>query len=65
VSEYLPPALLDVIRGAANGETIADTAARRVVSPHTVKSQRRDAMRELGAKTMPHAVAIVVKERAA
>jgi DNA-binding NarL/FixJ family response regulator len=37
----LPPALLDVLAGAARGESIADTARRRVVSPETVRDQWR------------------------
>jgi len=54
----LAPAVRDVLRGAALGESIAETAARRVTSPFTVKTQRRQAIRELGARTLTHAVAI-------
>ena len=54
----LAPAVRDVLRGAALGESIADTAARRFTSPLTVKTQRRQAIRELGARTLTHAVAL-------
>jgi DNA-binding NarL/FixJ family response regulator len=54
----LAPAIADVLAGAARGETIADTAARRVVSPLTVKTQRRVAIRELEARSITHAVAL-------
>lgn len=59
----LAPAVLDVLRGAARGESVADTAARRVTSPWTVKSQRRDAIRTTGARTLTQAVVIALKDR--
>jgi len=57
-SANLTPAVRDVLLGAARGESVAETAARRVVSPETVKTQRRYAIAELGARNMTHAVAL-------
>jgi DNA-binding NarL/FixJ family response regulator len=52
----LTPAVLDVLAGAARGETATDTARRRVVSVHTVKTQRLRALEATGSRTMPEAV---------
>jgi DNA-binding NarL/FixJ family response regulator len=48
----LSPALLDVLAGAAHGETTEETARRRVVSPATVKTQRAVLLELTGARTL-------------
>jgi len=54
----LTPRLVAVIAGGALGETMAETAARLHVSPKTVDAERRAAYARLGARNMPHAVAL-------
>jgi DNA-binding NarL/FixJ family response regulator len=60
-SGRLTPAMVDVLAGAARGESVVDTARRRVVSPHTVATQRKLALQVLHARTMPEAVAVAVR----
>lgn len=54
----LHPAELDVLVGAAEGETADATAKRRSVSIETVKSQRRNVIAKLAAKNVQNAVHI-------
>jgi RNA polymerase sigma factor (sigma-70 family) len=61
----LTPSELEVLRGAAAGETAVETAARLRKSIDTVKSQRRAALRRLGARSIAHAVFIARDEIAA
>jgi RNA polymerase sigma factor (sigma-70 family) len=61
----LTPSELDVLRGAAVGETAVETAKRLSKSIETVKSQRRAAIRRLGARSIAQAVFIARDEIAA
>lgn len=47
---------------AAGGLTVRESAMRRMRSPETVKSQRTTLLAKLGARNMPHAVAIATQE---
>jgi RNA polymerase sigma factor FliA len=61
----LTPSELEVLRGAAVGETAVETAQRLSKSTETVKSQRRAAIRRLGARSIAHAVFMARDEIAA
>ncbi|MDX6567341.1 MAG: Bacterial regulatory protein luxR family [Gaiellales bacterium] len=52
-----------VLGDAANGMSVIETATSRSKSPETVKSQRRTILLKLGARNMPHAVAMMMSER--
>jgi DNA-binding CsgD family transcriptional regulator len=58
----LSPSELDVLRDAAQGLTVVESAASRIKSPETVKSQRKQVMVKLGARNMTHAVALAAAE---
>jgi RNA polymerase sigma factor (sigma-70 family) len=60
----LTPSELEVLRGAALGETAEETADRLSKSVDTVKTQRRTALRRLGAKSIAQAV-FIARERIA
>lgn len=62
-TQGLPRSLRDVLEGAANGETAKETARRRVVSEATVRAQRRELLRRIGARRITEAVAIAGRER--
>jgi DNA-binding NarL/FixJ family response regulator len=51
---------LDVLAGLARGLMTEDVAAEMFLSPHTIRSHVKAAMRKLGAKTRTHAVAIAL-----
>lgn len=51
---------LEVLAGAATGETLEETASRMCLSFHTVKSHRVRAVKRLGARDMTHAVALAM-----
>lgn len=53
---------LDVLRDAACGLTVAESAATRFKGTETVKSQRRQILLKLGARNMTHAVALAAVE---
>src|SRR5207244_2283227 len=61
----LTPSELEVLRGAASGETAAETADRLSKSPDTVKAQRQTALRRLGAKSIAQAVYMAYDQIAA
>jgi RNA polymerase sigma factor (sigma-70 family) len=61
----LTPSELEVLRGAAAGETAIETASRLQKSIDTVKSQRQAALRRLGARSVAHAVFMAHDEIAA
>ncbi len=61
----LTPSELDVLRGAAGGETAHETARRLRKSIETVKSQRRTALKRLGARSIAQAVFLARNEIAA
>lgn len=54
----LSPREIEVLRGIANGERASETAERFGTSEKTVKSQRYNVIKKLGAKNGPHAVAL-------
>jgi DNA-binding CsgD family transcriptional regulator len=49
---------LQVLRGVAEGLSAKETAQRLVKSEHTVIAQRRAIQAKLGARNLPHAVAL-------
>jgi DNA-binding NarL/FixJ family response regulator len=49
---------MDVLVGAALGETAAETAKRRERSEETVKTERRVVLAKLGARNMANAIAL-------
>lgn len=51
---------LEVLEGAALGDTVVDTGRRVLLSPETVKTYRQRIIRKLGARNMMHAVALGV-----
>jgi DNA-binding CsgD family transcriptional regulator len=53
---------LDVLRDAADGLTIEETAERRRKSAQTVKSQRSTVILKLNARNIAHAVALGIRE---
>jgi DNA-binding NarL/FixJ family response regulator len=59
----LTPRCLDVLAGAALGETASATAARLHVAPKTVEQYRRVAIARLGARNTTNAVAIAKDRR--
>lgn len=61
----LTPMELEVLRGAAVGETAGETADRLGKSHETVRSQRRTALKRLGARSIAHAVFIARDDIAA
>jgi RNA polymerase sigma factor (sigma-70 family) len=61
----LTPSELEVLRGAAAGETASETASRLLKSIDTIKSQRQTALRRLGARSVAHAVFMAHEEIAA
>jgi DNA-binding CsgD family transcriptional regulator len=51
-----------VLEDAALGLTVGETARKRSKSSETIKSQRRSILLKLGARNMPHAIAVVMHE---
>ena len=51
----------EILVGAAEGETAAQTGARLYLSPETVKSYRKRIIAKLGARTGTHAVALALR----
>jgi DNA-binding CsgD family transcriptional regulator len=51
----------EILLGAANGETAAQTGARLFLSPETVKSYRKRVIAKLGARNGTHAVALALR----
>jgi DNA-binding CsgD family transcriptional regulator len=54
---------LDVLRAAADGLSAKETAQRLVKSEHTVIAQRRALEAKLGARNLPHAIALAFRRR--
>ena len=54
---------LEVLRAAAEGLSAQETAERLVKSHHTITTQRRSIEAKLGAKNLPHAVALGFKKK--
>ena len=61
MSQQLTDIELDVLRGAADGETYADTSRRIFITEKSVSNVARRVMRKLGADTMPHAVLLACR----
>lgn len=53
---------IEVLRDAADGLTIDETAERRSKSSQTVKSQRSTVILKLNARNIAHAVAVGIRE---
>ena len=51
----------EILAGAADGETAAQTGARLYLSSETVRTHVRNAMTKLGASTRVHAVALALQ----
>jgi DNA-binding CsgD family transcriptional regulator len=54
---------LEVLRAAAEGLSAKETAERLVKSHHTVIAQRRAIQAKLGARNLPHAIALAFRRR--
>jgi DNA-binding CsgD family transcriptional regulator len=54
--EPLTPRETEILAGAADGETAAQTGARLYLSSETVKSYRKRVIAKLGARNGTHAV---------
>jgi two-component system NarL family response regulator len=50
-----------ILAGAAEGETAAETGARLYLSAETVKSYRKRIIAKLGARNGTHAVALALR----
>ncbi len=59
-TEWLSERELSVLAGLARGEATEEIAQHMYLSPHTVRSHVKAAMRKLDARTRTHAVAIVM-----
>src|SRR3954451_20653118 len=51
---------VDVLAGLARGHATEEIAQQMFLSPHTIRSHVKAAMRKLGASTRTHAVAIAL-----
>ena len=51
----------EILAGAADGETAAQTGARLFLSSETVKSYRKRVIAKLGARNGTHAVALALR----
>jgi DNA-binding CsgD family transcriptional regulator len=54
---------VEVLLAAAEGFSAEETAARLTKSKHTVIAQRRSLQAKLGARNLPHAVALAFQQR--
>jgi DNA-binding CsgD family transcriptional regulator len=54
---------LEVLRAAADGLSAKETAEKLVKSKHTVIAQRRALEAKLGARNLPHAIALAFRFR--
>ncbi len=59
--EPLTPREHEILAGAADGETAAQTGARLYLSSETVKSYRKRVIAKLGARNGTHAVALALR----
>lgn len=51
-----------VLEAAADGLSAKETADRLVKSKHTIVAQRRALQAKLGARNLPHAIALAFRE---
>ncbi len=54
---------LEVLHAAAEGLSAKETAAKLVKSQHTVIAHRRAIQAKLGARNLPHAIALAFRHR--
>ncbi len=54
---------LEVLRAAAEGLSARETAEQLVKSEHTITTQRRAVQAKLGARNLPHAIALTFRRR--
>jgi DNA-binding CsgD family transcriptional regulator len=54
---------LEVLRAAAEGLSAQETAERLLKSRHTITTQRRTLQAKLGARNLPHAIALAYHYR--
>jgi DNA-binding CsgD family transcriptional regulator len=54
---------LEVLQAAADGLSAKETAAMLTKSEHTVVAQRRAVEAKLGARNLPHAIALAFRRR--
>jgi DNA-binding CsgD family transcriptional regulator len=59
--ETLSEREMEILAGAAEGETAAQTGERLYLSAETVKSYRKRVIAKLGARNGTHAVAIAMR----
>lgn len=59
----LSPRERDVLDDAASGLSVIETAAKRIKSTETVKTQRKSIMLKLDARNMTEAVALTRREQ--
>lgn len=52
---------LAVLRAAAEGLSARETAEELVKSEHTITTQRRTVQAKLGARNLPHAIALAFR----
>lgn len=52
---------LTVLRAAAEGLSARETAEELVKSEHTITTQRRTVQAKLGARNLPHAIALAFR----
>ena len=61
--QMLSPPELEVLESAAAGLSAAETATVLIKSEHTIVSHRRAIQAKLGARNLPHAVAIAYEAK--
>jgi DNA-binding CsgD family transcriptional regulator len=59
----LSPPELEVLESAAAGLSAAETARMLIKSEHTIVSHRRAIQAKLGARNLPHAIALAYQLR--
>lgn len=62
-TKHLSPRELDVLRCAALGLGVKETAKDLILSPETVKDYRRNAIKKMRAASLLNAVAIAVQRK--
>lgn len=55
---------IEILEAAARGETMEETAKRLWLSFETIKSHRRHIIAKLGARNLPHALALAIRSGA-
>jgi DNA-binding CsgD family transcriptional regulator len=60
---YVTVAELAIVKEIAEGKTSREIAEERKVSYKTVEAQRRDVLRRLACKNMPHLITTLFREK--